>query len=142
MNILFFLTPKEEVAYVEEDDSLRQVVERLEYHGYSAIPLLSKDGKYIGTITEGDILWEMKDKDYPDVHRMEKIRIMEVPRRRDNEAVNVQESMENLYDKITNQNFVPVVDDDQTFIGIVTRKDIIVYLAKKVKEQEEKEKTK
>ncbi len=142
MNILFFLTPKEEVAYVEEDDSLRQVVERLEYHGYSAIPLLSKDGKYIGTITEGDILWEMKDKDYPDVHRMEKIRIMEVPRRRDNEAVNVQESMENLYDKITNQNFVPVVDDDQTFIGIVTRKDIIVYLAKKVKEQGEKEKTK
>ena len=142
MNILFFLTPKEEVAYVEEDDSLRQVVERLEYHGYSAIPLLSKDGKYIGTITEGDILWEMKDKDYPDVHRMEKIRIMEVPRRRDNEAVNVQESMENLYDKITNQNFVPVVDDDQTFIGIVTRKDIIVYLAKKVKEQGEKEITK
>lgn len=142
MNILFFLTPKEEVAYVEEDDSLRQVVERLEYHGYSAIPLLSKDGKYIGTITEGDILWEMKDKDYPDVHRMEKIRIMEVPRRRDNEAVNVQESMENLYNKITNQNFVPVVDDDQTFIGIVTRKDIIVYLAKKVKEQGEKEKTK
>ena len=142
MNILFFLTPKEDVAYVEEDDSLRQVVERLEYHGYSAIPLLSKDGKYIGTITEGDILWEMKDKDYPDVHRMEKIRIMEVPRRRDNEAVNVQESMENLYDKITNQNFVPVVDDDQTFIGIVTRKDIIVYLAKKVKEQGEKEKTK
>lgn len=142
MNILFFLTPKEEVAYVEEDDSLRQVVERLEYHGYSAIPLLSKDGKYIGTITEGDILWEMKDKDYPDVHRMEKIRIMEVPRRRDNEAVNVQESMENLYDKITNQNFVPVVDDDQTFIGIVTRKDIIVYLAKKVREQGEKEKTK
>lgn len=142
MNILFFLTPKEEVAYVEEDDSLRQVVERLEYHGYSAIPLLSKDGKYIGTITEGDILWEMKDKDYPDVHRMEKIKIMEVPRRRDNEAVNVQESMENLYDKITNQNFVPVVDDDQTFIGIVTRKDIIVYLAKKVKEQGEKEKTK
>lgn len=142
MNILFFLTPKEEVAYVEEDDSLRQVVERLEYHGYSAIPLLSKDGKYIGTITEGDILWEMKDEDYPNVHRMEKIRIMEVPRRRDNEAVNVQESMENLYDKITNQNFVPVVDDDQTFIGIVTRKDIIVYLAKKVKEQGEKEKTK
>ena len=84
----------------------------------------------------------MKDKDYPNVHRMEKIRIMEVPRRRDNEAVNVQESMENLYDKITNQNFVPVVDDDQTFIGIVTRKDIIVYLAKKVKEQGEKEKTK
>ena len=58
MNILFFLTPKEEVAHVEEDDTLRQVVEKLEYHGYSAIPLLALDGKYIGTITEGDLLWE------------------------------------------------------------------------------------
>ena len=74
MNILFFLTPKEEVAHVEEDDTLRQVVEKLEYHGYSAIPLLVLDGKYIGTITEGDLLWEMKEKDFPDVHRMEKIR--------------------------------------------------------------------
>lgn len=62
MNILFFLTPKEEVAHVEEDDTLRQVVEKLEYHGYSAIPLLALDGKYIGTITEGDLLWEMKEK--------------------------------------------------------------------------------
>lgn len=59
---IIFLTPKEEVAHVEEDDTLRQVVEKLEYHGYSAIPLLALDGKYIGTITEGDLLWEMKEK--------------------------------------------------------------------------------
>ena len=103
MNILFFLTPKEEVAHVEEDDTLRQVVEKLEYHGYSAIPLLALDGKYIGTITEGDLLWEMKEKDFPDVHRMEKIRITDVKRRRDNEAVKISESMEDLFEKITNQ---------------------------------------
>ena len=118
MNILFFLTPKEEVAHVEEDDTLRQVVEKLEYHGYSAIPLLALDGKYIGTITEGDLLWEMKEKDFPDVHRMEKIRITDVKRRRD---------------KITNQNFVPVVDDNGIFIGIVTRKDVLLYLAGKLR---------
>ena len=34
MNILFFLTPKSDVAYVEEDDSLRQVLEKMEHHGY------------------------------------------------------------------------------------------------------------
>ena len=56
MNILFFLTPKKEVAYVEETDTLRQVLEKMEYHGYSAIPLLSEDGRYIGTVTEGDLL--------------------------------------------------------------------------------------
>ena len=127
MNILFFLTPKEEVAHVEEDDTLRQVVEKLEYHGYSAIPLLALDGKYIGTITEGDLLWEMKEKDFPDVHRMEKIRITDVKRRRDNEAVKISESMEDLFEKIT------VVDDNGIFIGIVTRKDVLLYLAGKLR---------
>ena len=86
MNILFFLTPKEEVAHVEEDDTLRQVVEKLEYHGYSAIPLLALDGKYIGTVTEGDLLWEMKEK-ISGCPSHGKIQITDVKRRRDNEAV-------------------------------------------------------
>ena len=138
MNILFFLTPKEEVAHVKEDESLRQAVEKLEYHGYTAIPLLTKGGRYIGTITEGDLLWEMKEKDFPDVHRMEKIRITDVKRHRDNKAVRISESMEDLFEKITNQNFVPVVDDDGIFIGIVTRKDILVYLGNKLRNMETK----
>ena len=138
MNILFFLTPKEEVAHVKEDESLRQAVEKLEHHGYTAIPLLTKGGRYIGTITEGDLLWEMKEKDFPDVHRMEKIRITDVKRHRDNKAVRISESMEDLFEKITNQNFVPVVDDDGIFIGIVTRKDILVYLGNKLKNMETK----
>ena len=136
MNILFFLTPKEEVAHVDEDDTLRQVVEKVEHHGYSAIPLLARDGKYIGTITEGDLLWEMREKDFPDLHRMEKIRITDLKRHRDNEPVKISESMENLFEKITNQNFVPVVDDKGVFIGIVTRKDVLLYLAKKLKSVE------
>ena len=45
MNILFFLTPKENVSHVEEDDTFRQALEKMEHHGYTAIPLLGKDGK-------------------------------------------------------------------------------------------------
>ena len=33
--------------------------------------------------------------------------------------------------KIMNQNFVPVLDDQKNFIGIITRKDVISYLCKK-----------
>lgn len=54
---IIFLTPKEDVAHVDEDDTMRQVLEKMEHHGYTAIPLLSREGKYIGTITEGDLLW-------------------------------------------------------------------------------------
>ena len=48
MNILFFLTPKSEVAYIPADESLRQAFEKLKYHGYSAVPTLTDDGKYAG----------------------------------------------------------------------------------------------
>ena len=122
MNILFLLTPKEKVSHIFNDDTLRQVVEKMEFHGYSAIPLLDKEGKYIGTITEGDLLWYLKDHDIP---------ITDIERKRDNNAVNIQVSMEELFEKATNQNFVPVVDDNNVFIGIITRKDIILYLANK-----------
>lgn len=131
MNILFFLTPKETVACVEEEDTLRQVLEKMEHHGYTAIPLLAKDGRYIGTITEGDLLWFLKDRNFPDLKLLEEMPITSIERRRDNQAVCVQASMEDLFDKVTNQNFVPVVDDKKVFIGIVTRKDLLLYLAKK-----------
>lgn len=137
MNILFFLTPKEDVATVDETDTLRQVLEKMEHHGYSAIPLLDTEGKYIGTITEGDLLWEIKDRNFSNLKKTEGVNITSIKRRRDNKAVNILESMEDLFDKVTNQNFVPVVDDNQVFIGIVTRKDVLLYLAGRVNENQQ-----
>lgn len=131
MNILFFLTPKENVAHIDDQDTLRQALEKMEYHGYSAIPILTQDGKYIGTVTEGDLLWYIKNQNLPNLKEMEELSIMNVERRRDNEAVNISTSMDGLVNKITNQNFVPVIDDNNVFIGIITRKDVILYLTNK-----------
>lgn len=136
MNILFFLTPKSEVAYVREDDTLRQALEKMEHHGYAAVPLLSVDGKYIGTLTDGDVLWGLKRQGFPSMKEMEDISVMEIKRRYDNRPVYISENMEGLLEKVTVQNFVPVVDDDKIFIGIVTRRDVIQHLTKQRKETE------
>ena len=136
MNILFFLTPKSDVAYIYDSYSLRQVLEKMEYHKYSCIPVISENGKYVGTITEGDLLWFLKDRNFPDLKLLEDMPITSIQRRRDNEAVKIDESMEDLFGKVMNQNFVPVVDDKRVFIGIVTRKDILAYLGKKAAAQE------
>lgn len=138
MNILFFLTPKEEVATVKETDSLQQVVEKMEKRGYSAIPFLSREGKYIGTITDGDLLWFLKRRNFPELKTLKGMPIITVERHRDNQAVPVGATMEDLLDKVTNQNFVPVVDDNEVFIGIVKRKDVLVYLQKKIAENDKK----
>lgn len=133
MNILFFLTPKSEVACVDEKDSMRQVLEKMEHRGYTAVPLLTADGRYMGTITEGDLLWKLKAMEFPDLRELEDVSVTSLKRRRDNQPVHIQTDMEGLLEKISNQNFVPVVDDEQVFIGIITRKDVISYLSDKCK---------
>ena len=127
MNILFFLTPKSEVAYINEDDTIRQALEKMEYHKYSAVPLISRTGRYVGTLTEGDLLWGIKNQFNLDLKGAEKIPVTAVRRRVDNRPVTAGEDMEDLIMKAMNQNFIPVLDDKKSFIGIITRKDIIRY---------------
>lgn len=134
MNILFFLTPKSEVAYIYDDQALRQVLEIMEYHRYTAVPVINKQGKYIGTITEGDMLWGIKNVYNLSLRGAEHMPVTTIPRRSDNRPVSIDATMEDMIDKALNQNFVPVVDDQENFIGIITRRDIIKYCYKKMKE--------
>ena len=133
MNILFFLTPKSEVAYITEDFTIRQTLEKMEHHRYSSIPIINKDGKYVGTITEGDLLWTIKNELSLDLRAIEDIPITDVKRRKDNRPVSIDANIEDLISKSMNLNFVPVVDDKDTFIGIIKRRDIIEYCYDKIK---------
>lgn len=136
MNILFFLKPKNEVEFIYDDDSLREVMEKMELHSYSAIPLISRQhGTYIGTVTARDLLWEIKNNHALSVNDVAELSVMHIKRGHDNEPVDADADMEDLIDKIANQNFVPVIDDSNIFIGIITRKDVISYLVKKEKKK-------
>ena len=126
-NVLFFLTPKAMCTYLHDDYTIRQALEKMEVAGYSALPILSRRGEYRGTLKEGDLLWAMKNMCYMDIRQAEARRIMEIPRRRDNVPVRITTSMQDLIERASQQNFVPVVDDKGVFIGIVTRKAIIKY---------------
>lgn len=126
-SILFFLTPKAMCAYLYDDYTIRQALEKMESAGYTAIPILNRRGDYRGTLTEGDLLWAMKNMCYMDMRQAEARRIMEISRRKDNLPVRVTASMHDLIQRASQQNFIPVVDDYGAFIGIITRKAIIKY---------------
>ena len=127
MNILFFLTPKANCSYLNSDDTIRQAIERMSASGYAALPILAKDGSYCGTLSEGDLLRALKDMCVMDLRQTESHTIMECAHRKDNQPVNVLTNIEDLVSKATDQNFVPVVDDKNAFIGLVTRKAIMQY---------------
>jgi len=114
-------------AYLYDDYSIRQALEKMESAGYTAIPILNRRGEYRGTLTEGDLLWAMKNMCYMDMRQAEARRIMEISRRKDNLPVRITASMHDLVERASRQNFVPVVDDYGAFIGIITRKAIIKY---------------
>ena len=127
MNILFFLTPKSMCAYLEDKSTLRQALERMEVAGYAALPILNEKGEYCGTLTEGDMLWAVKNLCGMDLRQTENHRSMEIAHRRDNVPVSVTTSMQDLINRASEQNFVPVIDDKNTFIGLVTRRAIMRY---------------
>ena len=134
VNIAYFLLPKNRVAYLYDDYTFRQGLEKMRYHGYTAIPVISRSGKYVGTISEGDFLWQILSndaesrqirsmKDLEQLHTRDRLRGNNYP------PVRITVSMEELLSNAMNQNFIPVVDDLGNFTGIVTRKDIIRYFA-------------
>lgn len=127
-NVLFFITPKSQTTYLTSDFSIRQALEKIKYHRYTSVPIIDKFGKYVGTITEGDLLWFIIENNILDIKKLEEIKLSEVKRNRDNFAVNVSAKVSDLFSIITNQNFVPIVDDSNVFIGIITRKSVIKYL--------------
>lgn len=127
MNIAFLLTPKNEVIYEYLDATMRQVMERMDHHGYTAIPLIDRSGKYVGTLTEGDLLRKLKNTPELNFKNTGTIKINEIPRRKKHKSVSINADVESIINLATNQNFVPVIDDNGIFIGIIKRSDIINY---------------
>ncbi len=138
MNLLFLLTPKALCTYLYDDFTMRQALERMEKSGYSALPILTRGGQYRGTLTEGDLLWAIKNLCRDGLQTAEEHNIMEISHRRDNEPVSVTADLRSLLEKASDQNFVPVVDDKNDFIGIVTRRAIMRYWIKNLSKDEVK----
>ena len=131
MNILFFLTPKIDVIRVSDEDNLKTVLETLQSNKFSSVPIINKEGNYLGTVKEGDLLWFLYENGF-DENILENTNIMDIPRRLTNETVKINANVEDLFQTLINQNFVPVIDDLNIFIGIIKRRDVVSYAAEKI----------
>ena len=135
MNIAFFLKPKVSVAFLYSDFTLRQALEKMRHCGYTAIPVIHRDGRYAGTVSEGDFLWYLSDRlnenNSVSQKNLEEIPLLQFIKNNVYLPVKITADVDDLVNISLNQNFVPVTDDAGSFIGIVTRRDIIRHLADK-----------
>ncbi len=136
MKVAFFLIPKSEVVCLTPETSMRQAMERMERHSYTAVPLVDEQGYYAGTITEGDLLWKLKNTNGLDLNEMENVTLKDIAFQAKNKPVRIDSRIVDLLTVASEQNFVPVVDDHGIFIGIVRRREIIEYCAELIREKE------
>ncbi len=132
MNVLFYLIPKKDVYFLESDCTIRQALEKMEYHHYSSIPVLNKNGEYVSSLSDGDLLWYIKNHALS-LKDVEDHLVSEIPVHRHMVPIKVDANILDLADLIVSQNYVPVIDDRNIFIGIVTRKRVIQELIKNEK---------
>ena len=122
MNIAYFLLPKSRIAYLYDDFTFRQGLEKMRNRGYTAIPVITRDGRYVGTVSEGDFLWRLLDTNDPTMRKAEELRVRDIIGNK-YPAVRITVTMDTLLESAMNQNFIPVIDDLDRFIGIVTRRE-------------------
>ncbi|MBW4083008.1 CBS domain-containing protein [Paenibacillus sp. S150] len=132
MEISSFLLPKDQVSFITSSLSMLEALEQLEHHYYSAIPIIDEEGKYVGTLSEGDLLWKLKNTAGLSFENMREVTVSDIQRHVHNESVEIHAQMEDMLTLAADQNFVPVIDDKGVFLGIIRRKDIIEYYTRNI----------
>ncbi|MBE5867184.1 MAG: CBS domain-containing protein [Lachnospiraceae bacterium] len=135
MNIASFILPKSEVVYLRDNMTIRQGLEKLRHTTYTAVPVIDVEDRYVGVVGLGDFLWNILDRNEQlenvTMKHMEQMTLRDIIQHGRVKPVCIDTNMEQLLGQAQVQNFVPVIDDRNVFIGIVTRSDIIKYFVKK-----------
>lgn len=127
MNIIRLLKPKSTVLYLSSSSTLQEGLETMRSHSFTALPVVEENGQYLGTVSEGDFLEKIVGN-YPlSMEQLDQVLIGNLIREGFNPAVRISMPMDELLLRVMDQNFVPVVDDRDTFVGIVTRRDVLKY---------------
>jgi len=129
MNIAKVMVPKVCTVFLHEQNTVRQGLEILTHHGYTALPVLDKEQHYVGCVTEGDFLRYLLTAGTTDKKQLEKDTIAAILRRDFCPALPMDADDRQILDAVLKQNFVPIVDSQGALCGILTRQGVIRQLS-------------
>lgn len=132
MNALKLMLAKDKVKFLQGDCPLDEAMRLFTQNGYSAVPVVDGDDTYLGTVCDKDFLRCYAEGDFEE--RMGGMTLREILDRDWNPPINVYTNVDDVLLLSMNQNFLPVIDDDGIFIGIITRKAIISFLSEQNRE--------
>lgn len=125
MNIFSILIPKVSITYLNANDTLDKAVEFMMNSTYTAIPVINDQGEYVGIVSEGDFLKTVMEYGRDNLQFMT---ISQIVRMDEKDVVLNTVGKADIMERILDRNFLSVVDDRNCFIGIITRRSILMYL--------------
>lgn len=127
MNIFNILVPKHMLTYFHADDTLDEAVPLLLGSTYTAVPVIDKEGRYVGVVSEGDFLRAVMEYGRD---ALKNYTVSDIVNRDPGAVVLNTVEYDEIMERILDRNFLCIVDDRKCFIGIITRRSVILYLKK------------
>ena len=131
MQIEEFIIPSEKVAHVQVGNSAEHALLVLTKTGYSSIPVLDFKYRLMGLVSTQMITDSILGLEHIEYERLPDLKVdvvMEsaVPK------IHISEKFRKGLDLLINHPFLCVVDDEDTFLGILTRRVVLKQLKKHI----------
>lgn len=125
--MLDFMIPADNVANVIDQHTLSTGLLILTQSNYTMIPVLSAESKLMGVISMSMIIKAVMTVDAIEMERLDELKVRDVMLC---QPVRVQANcnLAEVLNYLIDQNFVCVVDGDNRFLGIITRKNLMQRL--------------
>ncbi|MFX3674280.1 MAG: cyclic-di-AMP-binding protein CbpB [Paenisporosarcina sp.] len=131
MQIEEFIISSEKVAHVQLGNSAEHALLVLTKTGYSSIPVLDSKYRLKGLVSTQNITDAILGLDHIEYERLPDIKVDEVMLQ-PVPSIHVGEKFKRGLDLLINHPFLCVIDDEETFVGILTRRVVLKQLKKHI----------
>ena len=114
----------EKVAILQEDHTLEHAMLVLTNVRYSLIPVLNKENKIVGLISLAMILQKITGVEQIHMNQLGKYKVREVMRT-EFPIIHQDTQVEDVLNELVDESFICIGNEENGFVGIVTRKELL-----------------
>ncbi|WP_102692832.1 cyclic-di-AMP-binding protein CbpB [Rummeliibacillus pycnus] len=131
MPIVDLIISSEKVAHVQLGNNAEHALLVLTKTGYSSIPVLDAEYRLHGLLSIRMITESILGLDHIEFENLENIKVNDIMETKV-ATLNINDKFQKALDLVINHAFLCVVDDEERFVGIMTRRVILKQLKKHI----------
>ena len=117
-----FLTPADKLAVIIDSHNMDHAKLLLSHMSFSRVPVVTEDNRFVGTIGLNEIIQYQAENELSDEELYQDISLIA---NRDVASVKENYELADILRKRIDESFLPVLGENDEFLGIITRKAIL-----------------